>query len=436
MLLQSRPLRVEKKEKEKTVSDPVPGYPVLMEGGSIASPGVGCGTAHIVTSEADLLSFPDNGILIAPNSSPRFVIVMPKAQAILTNAGSVTGHMASLAREYHVPALLNTKTATTAILPGQTITVDANAGRVYAGCVTELLEAKRPRSAFMKDSLVFESLKKISSLIIPLNLINPKSSHFTPANCKTVHDIMRFIHEASYGEIFQLSDIGTDEGKIAVKLQAPLPIDLYVIDLGGGIDAGLKKGKNAKREHITSIPFKALLDGMLNEDLRHHIPRPINVSGFFSVMSEQMLSPHHAGNERFGDKSYAIISDKYMNFSSRVGYHYSVLDAYCGDTAMKNYIHFQFKGGAADNVRRNRRARLIQQILEKMEFWVEVQSDRVTARLGKNGAEVIKEKLDTIGKLLIFTRQMDMLMQSEAAIHQLADRFLKGMYAFDPESLI
>lgn len=436
MLLQSRPLRVEKKEKEKTVSDPVPGYPVLMEGGSIASPGVGCGTAHIVTSEADLLSFPDNGILIAPNSSPRFVIVMQKAQAILTNAGSVTGHMASLAREYHVPALLNTKTATTAILPGQTITVDANAGRVYAGCVTELLEAKRPRSAFMKDSLVFESLKKISSLIIPLNLINPKSSHFTPANCKTVHDIMRFIHEASYGEIFQLSDIGTDEGKIAVKLQAPLPIDLYVIDLGGGIDAGVKKGKNAKREHITSIPFKALLDGMLNEDLRHHIPRPINVSGFFSVMSEQMLSPHHAGNERFGDKSYAIISDKYMNFSSRVGYHYSVLDAYCGDTAMKNYIHFQFKGGAADNVRRNRRARLIQQILEKMEFWVEVQSDRVTARLGKNGAEVIKEKLDTIGKLLIFTRQMDMLMQSEAAIHQLADRFLKGMYAFDPESLI
>ena len=435
LILQSRPLRVENNEMDKEIPEPAPGYTVLIEGGSIASPGVGCGVAHLVTSEQELMNFPEGGVLLAPNSSPRFVIVMQKAQAIITNAGSVTGHMASLAREYKVPALLNTKNATALIGHGRMITVDANAGRVYDGCVTELLETGSPRHIPMKESLVFESLKKISGFIIPLNLINPKSSHFTPANCKTVHDIMRFIHEASYGEIFQLSDIGSDEGKIAVKLQAPLPIDLHVIDLGGGIDPILKKGKNARPEHITSAPFKALLSGMLNKDLRYHLPRPINVSGFLSVMSEQMLSPHHAGGERFGDKSYAIISDKYMNFSSRVGYHYSVLDAYCGDTAMKNYIHFQFKGGAADNVRRNRRARLIQQILEKMEFWVEVQSDRVTARLGKNSAEVITDKLETIGKLLIFTRQMDMLMESEAAIYQLADRFLKGNYAFDPESM-
>lgn len=432
MILQTRPLRIEKNEAEKAYSEPLPEYSVLIEGGSIASPGVGCGVAHIVRSDADLISFPNGGVLVAAHSSPRFVIVMQKAQAIVTNAGSVTGHMASLAREYNVPALLNTKNATTAIPSGQMITVDAHSGRVYSGCVTALLETKQPKGAFMKDTLVFDSLKKIAGLIIPLNLINPRSRHFTPANCKTVHDIMRYIHEASYGEIFQLSDIGTDEGKIARKFYAPLPIDLYVIDLGGGIDPTLKKGKRVRREHITSAPFKALLKGMLNEDLRQHAPRPVSFSGFFSVMSEQMLSPNHAGSERFGDKSYAIISDKYMNFSSRVGYHYSVLDAYCGDTPMKNYIHFQFKGGAADKVRRNRRARLIQQILEKIEFWVEVQSDRVTARFGKNGSDIISGKLDTIGRLLIFTRQMDMLMHSEEAINHLANRFLEGEYAFDP----
>ncbi len=78
--------------------------------------------------------------------------------------------------------------------------------------------------------------------------------------------------------------------------------------------------------------------------------------------------------ERFGDRSYAIISDKYLNFSSRVGYHYSVLDAYCGETVNKNYITFSFKGGAADDLRRNRRVRAIALVLNGLGFTVDVQA--------------------------------------------------------------
>jgi len=149
-------------------------------------------------------------------------------------------------------------------------------------------------------------------------------------------------------------------------------------------------------------------------------------------MSEQILSPPNIAAERFGDKSYAIISDKYLNFSSRVGYHYSVLDCYCGKTSTKNYINFQFKGGAADDVRKNRRARLIEKVLVEMAFLVEVQGDRVTARFAKREPEVMEEKLDYLGRLLLFTRQMDMLMRSEESITYLADCFLKGEYNFEP----
>lgn len=72
-----------------------------------------------------------------------------------------------------------------------------------------------------------------------------------------------------------------------------------------------------------------------------------------------MLDPT-AQAQRFGDRSYCIASDKYLNFSSRVGYHYSVIDAYCGQTMAKNYITFHFKGGAADEIRRERRVRCTQ----------------------------------------------------------------------------
>jgi len=169
---------------------------------------------------------------------------------------------------------------------------------------------------------------------------------------------------------------------------------------------------------------------MLVEDLRQHGAKPIDLGGFFSVMREQMLAPN-SFTERFGDKSYAIISDKYLNFSSRIGYHYSVIDAYCSESTNKNYITFSFKGGAADDIRRNRRARCIGLIFEEVGFQVEIREDRVDARYYKYDEEAIKAKLDLIGRLLQFTRQMDMLMQSEASVQAIARSFLEGKYYLD-----
>ena len=171
---------------------------------------------------------------------------------------------------------------------------------------------------------------------------------------------------------------------------------------------------------------------MLREDLGGRNPRPVNLSGFFSVMSEQLISSGGTASERFGDRSYAIISDKYLNFSSRVGYHYSVLDCYCGKTIAKNYINFQFKGGAADDVRRERRCRMIEKTLGAIGFLVESKGDRVTARMAKQDIPHIEEKLDLLGRLLIYTRQMDMMMHTEAHVNHLTECFLNGNYVLDP----
>jgi pyruvate,water dikinase len=91
---------------------------LVLEGGEIVCPGVGSGVAHIVRSVDDLMTFPEGGVLVAATSSPQYVIVMQKAQAILTDSGSITGHMASLARDFKVPAILNTQKATSVIPQG------------------------------------------------------------------------------------------------------------------------------------------------------------------------------------------------------------------------------------------------------------------------------------------------------------------------------
>jgi pyruvate,water dikinase len=433
ILLQSRPLHIHSSESGFKSIPMIPNYPLLIEEGAIAFPGIGYGPAYQVHSDEDLMNFPEGAVLVAKHSLPKYVLVMKKARAILTDLGSVTGHMASLTREFGVPSLLDTKIATTTIPTGQEITVDAYSGRVYQGRVPELLSLQKAPESPMMETPVYQSLRNVADLIVPLYLTDPKSPNFGPDFCKTLHDIGRLVHERSYSEMFQLSDLVSGKEGFAFKLEAKIPIDLHVIDLGEGlspITKGQEVLKKVSVDDVVSVPFKALLRGMTLDCFQQPQLKPVNFSGFFSVMREQMMSPPHMV-ERFGDRSYAIISDKYLNFSSRVGYHFSVLDAYCGPTVNMNYITFSFKGGAADDTRRNRRIRAIGLILQNLDFIVEASGDRADARFQKFDCPLIEEKLDQVGRLLIYTRQMDMLMHTEDSVEALARHFLEGNYTLD-----
>lgn len=431
LVLQSRPLHLEVPTGQDLQNIPaVTGYPLLLEGGAAAFPGVGCGPVFLVQRDEDLLDFPEGAVLVARHSSPKFVMVMPKAQAIVTDSGSISGHMASLSREFAVPTLLDTGAATQTLTPGELVTVDAYAGRVYRGQVPELLELQHDRESHLKDTPVYVALKQVAESIVPLRLVDPKSPDFAPDHCRSLHDLGRLVHELSYTEMFKISDLVSEREGYAMKLDAPIPLDLFLIDLGGGLAGGEARGNKVTVDQVTSVPLQAVLKGMLHPEVRGREPRPIQLSGLLSVMREQMLAAPNV-EERFGDRSYAIISDKYLNFSSRVGYHYSVLDAYCGQTVNKNYITFSFKGGAADDVRRNRRVRAIALVLMGLDFAVEVKADRVDARLQKYEQAVIEGKLDLIGRLLIFTRQLDMLMTSEISVETVAKNFLQGNYGLD-----
>ncbi len=433
LILQSRPLRLQVPVAgELQTVPPVQNYTLLVEGGAVAFPGVGCGPAFLIWEDKDLVQVPDGAVLVAKHSSPKFVVAMPKAQAIVTDYGNITGHMASLSREFGVPTLMDTRRATEVITPGMEITVDAYTARIYQGKVPELLGRRQTRESHLEETPVYQTLKRVAEHIVPLNLVDPKSPDFAPEACRSLHDLGRLVHEYSYTEMFQISDLAAERGGGAVQLKAPIPLDLYIIDLGDGL-TGVKAGASkVTLEQIASAPLKALLQGMTHEGLQSTEPRPIEFSGFFSVMREQVLAPAKEA-ERFGERSYAIISDKYLNFSSRVGYHYCVLDAYCGSTVNKNYITFSFKGGAADEVRRQRRVRALALVLLALDFTVEVKGDRVDARLQKYPPQVIAEKLDQIGRLLHFTRQMDMLMATETSIEAVAQNFLAGNYHFHLE---
>lgn len=429
IILQSRPLRLINRASRGGI--PIDGFTVLLKGGETACPGMGSGVAVHVDDGFDMSRFPDDGILIAKRPSPKFTQLMSKAKAIVTDFGSTTGHMASLAREFRVPALLNTKTATRDIAVGTAITVDAGGCFVYDGTIPSANEKEDEEWRFeawnqKPTTPRFQFLEKAAELITPLKLTDPSSHEFSVNGCRTLHDIARYVHEKSYEEMFMMGSNVGDLRASAYYLDVFLPIDLYLIDLGGGL-TDTHGNRKVKRSHVISEPFSALLKGMLHKKIPRFGAKPIDVSGFLSVMMRHAVN-NPEGESTFRDPCYAIISDYYMNYAARVGYHFNVVDTYCGKTPNKNYISLTFRGGAADFVRRNRRTRAIAGILKEHGFSVHQSLDMVNARLSKAGQEEIKSQLEMIGSLLQFFRQMDAAMVNESTVDLIKEAFLKGDY--------
>jgi pyruvate,water dikinase len=336
---------------------------------------------------------------------------------MVIDAGSITGHMASLAREYAIPTLVDTGTATRIIKQGQEITVDAVNCNVYEGKVEEILKYS-PQSSAFHDTRVFKTLERAFERIAPLNLVSPDSETFSPEHCKTFHDITRFSHEKAMAEMFSIgADHDMDECH-AVPLKAGIPIEAYLIDLGGGLADNITKATPAD---IRSLPFSAFLKGM--KQMRWPEPRPADVGGFLGMVANTASIPEWELHET-GGRSYAVISGNYMNFSIRLGYHFSAVEAYIGESINDNYIKFHFKGGGATTDRRLRRIRLITEILKKIDFTITVKEDVMYAVLPKFGLSDMIERLEIMGKLTAYTKQLDMAMYNDAVTDLFIDDFI------------
>ncbi len=419
-LLQARLLRVVEKKNEPRVYLPtrIKGYNVLLDKGLTACKGVGYGKAFILNSEEELADFPEGAILVAKHTNPKYVIVMNKATAIVTDVGSPTGHMASLSREYNVPTLINAENATKIIKSGQEITVDATNCVVYEGKVNKLIEAFKNNKEPFKETLLFKTLTKTLKLIVPLNLVDPTSEDFKPDNCKTYHDITRFCHEMVMYEMFTMWD-RYDSEHHAIPLLAGIPIGVLVLDIEDGLKEGVKK---ATPEDILSIPFQAILRGM--KSMQWPGPPPVDAGGFLEMVAHTVSIPEEELRET-AKKSFAIITKNYMNFSLRLGYHFSMIEAYTGENINDNYIKFFFKGGGAAIDRRLRRIKLITQILKTMNFRVITKEDVLDALITKYSIIEIEKRLEILGKLTAYTKQLDMVLFNDMVAQMYADDFIK-----------
>jgi len=378
--------------------------------------------------DEELAAFPAGGVLVAHQNSPRFVAVMTRAAAIVTEVGSATGHMASLAREYRVPTLADVRDAG-ALRDGDEVTVDAVHRKVYRGRVESLLAVSGQRPGPRRDSPALAVLERVLARVARLNLTDPSRNSFRAKNCRTYHDVTRFCHEMAICEMFQLNDYrNLNDTGMAFRLESEIPLGIYVIDLGGGLDAPAG-GRVVRPENLRSIPMLALWRGMSTPGIRWSGTRPIDLKGFLSVWANTLYDPAK-GERGLGENSYALVGAEYVNFGSRLGYHFTTIDSTCSDRVHDNYILFRFKGGAADIERRVRRTRFVADVLEHHGFLVDQKEDLLNAWVKKLPREETEGLLETIGRLIGCARQLDVVMEADTTTDECIAAFLRGDYGF------
>jgi pyruvate, water dikinase len=422
-ILQARPLRVTAAAEAAA--------PHLMErpllaGGITIFPGRAVAPVQRVEAGKKIPNVPRGVILVAPQAIPEIGAVLPNLAGFVSEQGQPTGHAATLLREFAIPSLFEMPGAMERLESGTLIGLDATHRQIFLG--NPWPDVRERTLARLAKPRVKPGGGPLHDLILALKLTDPQARNFRPETAESIHDLIRFIHEKGIAALFEVGDQeARKKGMPSHRLVSPIPLYLFVLDLGGGLTSESRDRKEVAPEHILSRPFQALWKGMADPRVSWAGRKEINLKGFASVMSSS-LSQDMGAMRKMGDPNYLLVAGDYMNLNIRLAYHYAMIDSLISPVTENNYVNFRFRGGGGSPQRRDLRARFLRQVLLSSRFSVDQRGDLVTAWLRGYPQPASEAGLNLLGRLMGCARQLDMLMENEAKVNYYVDRFLAGDY--------
>ena len=390
---------------------------LLFSNGLAIYPGLASGPAFRVdvNHPPDKNDIPEGVVLLASKPALSLAPLLDKANALLIETGEPYNHLAFLIRERRLPTIFDIGKDTALIPEGMSITVDAQRLQVSVGPLE--ISAREKQAGGGHHPLAAKLLQRLNPWLFPLN-VAVLGERLALDACHSIHDLLYYASVVRRNETFCLSLHSEVGRKDAVNLVTGRLVPILVIDAGGGLTA---ESPEIKYEEVSSLPFRAFLDGMMS------IPwpkaRPLDVKGFISVIGVTSTTPR--AEDQLRKISFAILSEHYMNFSLCLGYHASTIEAYVGNNVDNNYIRFHYQGGAASLDRRLRRLQLIGEILVQLGFTVRVQGDLLDGMLAGDPEPRLLRTLEILGRLEVYTKQMDMVMSDDAVVSGYVADFLE-----------
>jgi pyruvate, water dikinase len=394
----------------------------LLSGGECASSGIATGVA--LGPEGVTLSRNEkqNIILILQETRPSFVKFLPVVKGVIAESGSGAGHFATVCREFAIPLLLGTGKRIESIEPGTLITLHADDKKVYDGKMQFLTEYL-PAYKCEKELPFFRKLRSLLDFVTPLNLVDPTSDDFAPESCRSLHDIIRFCHEKAVGIMFSVGDQAGRSRGLKKKLETDLPFDVFLVDIDEGLHFKGNKQSMITIDDIACTPFLPLWSGLTHPAIEWGDKKYYDWKSY----DRMAMSDAFVFQSENDSASYAVLGKHYLNINMRFGYHFTILDALCEPDSNSNYCSLRFAGGGGEFEGRKLRISFLSQILERLDFVVTVKGDLLDANLSHVSQKLLKQRLESLGRLLGLTKQMDMRLHDMSQVNEHIEQFFETL---------
>ncbi|GAA1637058.1 hypothetical protein GCM10009733_037720 [Nonomuraea maheshkhaliensis] len=100
--------------------------------GAPAGGGSATGPVKVIREPAEFGRLAPGDVLVCPYTNPSWTPLFQQAAAVVVDTGGAASHAAIVAREYGIPAVMGTGTATSVLEDGQVVTVNGDTGAVTA----------------------------------------------------------------------------------------------------------------------------------------------------------------------------------------------------------------------------------------------------------------------------------------------------------------
>ncbi len=195
-----------------------------------------------LSQKEKIVDIPENRIVVAQRLMPTELITLleKKVQAIITEGGGITSHLAILARSYSIPAVFSVNFATNLIVKDDYLIVDAYSGKIYLEPDQELL------FDYLDKSEQIRKYKEKLGKIIDLPALTQDGKEVTLwANVNSIDDVKQAIVMKAKGLglvrteslVMELGRMPSEEEQFnyytqIVETAFPLIVTLRAFDIG------------------------------------------------------------------------------------------------------------------------------------------------------------------------------------------------------------
>ena len=362
------------------------------------SPGAACGPVVRVHAEAALSPVPTGAILVVETLSSSLTHIINRVGGIISQKGSRASHFACVAREFGLPVIACESAL--ALSEGTVVTLDALRGNIFPGCLKPMAEAAHvPRKPLA--ALARARQEKLLPHVAHLNLADPDSPGFRPEGCRSVQDVAHYAKETAVREMFAKAGAAGGLARVT-ELKSRLPLLLRVLDLGRGLFPSAWGRAEIAPDDITSTPMWALW------------------LGFSSAPEDLSPCPDQHGEERL--TGLAIIDEHYAHLMLRQACHFCTVDALCGENPAQRHVIMRVKG-CGRYEERLLQLDFLSSALAGQGFETTRTGDLLTAELSGVDANMLRQRLVVLGRLVMATRLMSRPLKTKKHVQEALKRF-------------